>query len=113
MARQWTVQEEKALRDLAARGMPAVYIAKHIDRTRWAVINRAQSLGLKLKYPSGDNFKGTTVPDYYVQAIRVLHQHGLNSSQISDIFKQPHRVSEGYVRRICCGTSRTDAGETS
>lgn len=109
MARQWTTTEMSTLKRMAEEGHCAANIAKALDRSVHAVHARAWSHGIRLAYPSGEDFKGTTVPDYYVKAIRLLREAGLTALEISSIFKRQHRVSTGYVKRICAGEDRPDA----
>lgn len=40
---QWTVPEIKKLKALATQGMPAMYIAETMDRTKWSVQCKAGS----------------------------------------------------------------------
>lgn len=107
---QWTVPEIKKLKALATQGMPAMYIAETMDRTKWSVQCKARELGIKLKSPSERNFRSSAVPEYYFRVIELLAREGLTSDQISAIFKQPHRVSRERVDHICATAFRQSAG---
>lgn len=109
MARQWTTTELSTLKQMAKDGYCAAKIAETIDRSVHAVHARAWSHGIRLAYPTGEDFKRTTVPDCYIKAIRLLREAGLTAMEISSIFKRQHRVSTGYVKRICAGEDRSDA----
>lgn len=104
----WTVPEVARLRAMAAEGRCAQEIADALGRSKFAVHHKAKGVGVRLPYPSGQNFKGTTLPDYYIKAVRLLKESGLTAPQISRIFKYQHRISATYVRRICAGESRPD-----
>lgn len=104
--KSWTGPEIETLKQMAHNGYHAQLIAETLGRTKNSVHSKAFEHGVRIAYPSGDNFNGTTVSDRYVQAIKLLWDMGFSAIEVSEIFRRKHRVSTGYVKRICYGDKR-------